>query len=50
MKVAKTGWTRKEAVYSGASILGLDFFLKNKFSLHINTIRDTAYIETEESA
>jgi len=50
MKVAKTEWTRREAVYSGVSILGLDFFLKNKFSLHINTIKDTAYIETEESA
>jgi len=50
MKVAQTAWTRKEAIYSGMSILGLDFFLKNKLSLHINTIKDTAYIETEESA
>jgi len=50
MKVAKTEWTRRAAIYSGVSILGLDFFLKNKFSLHINTIKDTSYIETEESA
>jgi len=50
MKVANTGWTRREAIYSSVSILGLDFFLKNKLSLHIDTVKDIAYIETDGSA
>lgn len=48
MKVAQTEWTRREAIYSGASILGLDFFLENKLSLHVNPAKNIAYIETEE--
>ena len=48
MKVAQTEWTRREAIYSGASILGLDFFLENRLSLHVNPAKNTAYIETEE--
>ena len=48
MKVAQTEWTRREAIYSGASILDLDFFLENKLSLHVNPARSIAYIETGE--
>ena len=47
MMVARTGWTRKEAIYSSVSILGLDFLMENKLALHINPSKGLAYIETE---
>ncbi len=45
MMVAKTQWTRKEAMYSGVSILGLDFLLKNAASLFVDPSKKSAYIE-----
>ncbi|MDE1833619.1 MAG: hypothetical protein KGH58_04340 [Candidatus Micrarchaeota archaeon] len=47
LMVAKTGWTRKGAIYSSVSILGLDFLMENKLALHINPSKGVAYIETE---
>lgn len=47
MKVAQTEWTRRETTYSAASILGLDFLLENKLSLHVDPAKELAYIEAE---
>ena|GEM_PF-3207385 len=45
MKVSKSQWSRKEAVYSSTSIMGLDFFLENKLSLYVSPDKRLAYIE-----
>ncbi|MDE1857429.1 MAG: hypothetical protein KGH98_05145 [Candidatus Micrarchaeota archaeon] len=45
MMVARTEWSRKEAVYSSISILGLDFLLKCKARLFVDPSENTAYIE-----
>jgi hypothetical protein len=45
MFVAKTEWTRKGKIYSGTSIIGLDFFLKNKAKLFVDPYNNIAYIE-----
>ena len=43
--VAKTEWTRKGKIYSGTSIIGLDFFVKNKARLFMDPYNKIAYIE-----
>ena len=43
--VAKTEWTRKGKVYSGTSIIGLDFFMKNKAKLFMDPHGNIAYID-----
>ena len=45
MFVAKTEWTRKGKIYSGTSIIGLDFFLNNKAKLFVDPYNNIAYIE-----
>jgi len=45
MKIARTEWTRKEAVYSSTSVLGLDFFLENKALLYVNPYKGVAYMD-----
>ncbi len=43
--VAKTQWTRKEAIYSSVSILGLDFLIETKTKLVVDSNNNTAYLE-----
>ena len=45
MKVTKSEWKRKEAIYSSVSIIGLDFLLENKLVLYINPAKRMAYLE-----
>lgn len=45
MLVAKTEWTRKGKIYSGTSIIGLDFLMQNKAKLFVDPYNTLAYIE-----
>lgn len=45
MKVAKTAWTKREAVYTGESILGLDFMRKLGLVLFVDPGNNLAYLE-----
>jgi len=46
-RVAKSLWTKKEAIACSSSILGNDFLLKNKLSLHVNPLKNEAYYKEE---
>ena len=45
MIVAKTEWTRKEAIYSGVSIIGLDFLSQVGAKLVVDPGKNVAYLE-----
>ena len=45
LKVSKSGWTRKEAIYSPISLLGMDFLLNNKLTLFLQPDKEEGYIE-----
>jgi hypothetical protein len=45
LMLARSLWRRKEAIYAPVSILGLNFFLETKTSLHVDPANNEAYIE-----
>lgn len=45
MMVARTEWSRKGAIYSAVSILGLDFLSETKTTLVVDPNNEVAYIE-----
>ncbi len=46
LKVSKTEWTRKASVYASTSLIGMDFLLKNGYTLFLDPNRGIAYIDT----
>jgi len=45
LKVSQTSWTRMGTIYSGTSILGMNFLLENKLNLFVNPDKRDGYIE-----
>jgi hypothetical protein len=44
LKASETAWTRQGTIYTGTSIIGMNFFLETKLHLFVDPANKIAYI------